>query len=147
MSVFITNVDDFVGVSQACTNPFVNGNNEGIATTTSRTEKDPLGAKSRLKLNIDSSLSEYELKADLIKPVVHGGNGDGSEKSTIASVSLSDCLACSGCVTTAEAVLVQEHGYHQLLRKCADKQDSRIVWLQLQCLLVLVAGQTEPVRV
>ncbi|EZG55517.1 iron only hydrogenase large subunit, carboxy-terminal domain protein [Gregarina niphandrodes] len=34
-----------------------------------------------------------------------------------ATVSLADCLACSGCVTTAEAVLIDSHNYQTLLDK------------------------------
>jgi len=31
-----------------------------------------------------------------------------------ASITLSDCLACSGCVTSAESVLVEMQNYKEL---------------------------------
>ncbi|KEP65143.1 UNVERIFIED_CONTAM: iron only hydrogenase large subunit, c-terminal domain-containing protein [Hammondia hammondi] len=43
--------------------------------------------------------------------------GDALAESTaVAKVSLYDCLACSGCVTSAEAVLLDHHSVDQFLR-------------------------------
>lgn len=39
-------------------------------------------------------------------------------------VNLSDCLACSGCVTTAEAILVQSHSHEELNRILPEKLSS-----------------------
>lgn len=33
-----------------------------------------------------------------------------------AAITLSDCLACSGCVTSAETVLIQQQSVDELLR-------------------------------
>lgn len=46
-------------------------------------------------------------KPDLIK-------SSGSEK--IGSITLADCLACSGCVTSAETVLIQQHSVDEFLK-------------------------------
>jgi iron only hydrogenase large subunit-like protein len=45
---------------------------------------------------------------------------------TTASVSLADCLACSGCVTSAETVLIQEQSIDKLTSKL-DASDSTMV--------------------
>lgn len=37
-------------------------------------------------------------------------------ESLTAKVSLSDCLACSGCVTSAETVLIQKHSAEEFLK-------------------------------
>lgn len=34
-----------------------------------------------------------------------------------AQISLTDCLACSGCVTTAETILIQEHNAEDFMNK------------------------------
>lgn len=44
----------------------------------------------------------------------------------MATVTLSDCLACSGCVTSAETVLIQEQSYDKLLSKLS-KGDAQVV--------------------
>lgn len=41
-------------------------------------------------------------------------------------MSLSDCLACSGCVTSAETVLIQEQSYSKLIAKL-NAQDATVV--------------------
>jgi iron only hydrogenase large subunit-like protein len=46
------------------------------------------------------------MRPDLIK-------SKGENK--IAQVTLQDCLACSGCVTSAEAVLIQQHSVEEFL--------------------------------
>merc|ERR1719487_1013930 len=51
-----------------------------------------------------------EEQPDLIK------TQQGSEKAT---VSLSDCLACSGCVTSAETVLLEQQSFDEFLQKCS----------------------------
>lgn len=40
------------------------------------------------------------------------------KKGAAATVSVADCLACSGCVTSAEAVLVESHSADALKREC-----------------------------
>lgn len=41
--------------------------------------------------------------------------------STVAKVSLADCLACSGCVTSAETVLITQQSVAEFKRALADK--------------------------
>jgi iron only hydrogenase large subunit-like protein len=98
-SVFISNVDDYLAPSQACVNPLfsdsVNQHKEkanivdnysvATVTATATVPRRKLGQRG---------------KRSLI-PIV--------SKPEIAKVSIADCLACSGCVTTAETVLVEQH--------------------------------------
>lgn len=58
---------------------------------------------------------EWSIKADPghnIRPDLIKANGEN----LTAKVSLSDCLACSGCVTSAETVLIQKHSTEQFLK-------------------------------
>eukprot|EP00985_Skeletonema_marinoi_P004161 scaffold1815_cov134-Skeletonema_marinoi.AAC.6 len=41
-----------------------------------------------------------------------------------ATVTLSDCLACSGCVTSAEAVLMEHHSIEKLKELCTQQSQS-----------------------
>lgn len=41
-----------------------------------------------------------------------------------AQISLADCLACSGCITSAEEILVAQHSHEELIRAIREKVDS-----------------------
>jgi len=84
-SVFLSNVDDYLGPSQACVNPLFGGSEKAQ-------EEDPKVKKRRRRVVVGNSPAPVE-------PV---------------KASIADCLACSGCVTTAETVLLeQEHSWRQ----------------------------------
>lgn len=59
----------------------------------------------------------HKIKPDLIK---------ASEEQT-AKVSLSDCLACSGCVTSAETVLIQKHSTEEFLKLFRSHENMVVV--------------------
>ncbi|TKA70513.1 Cytosolic Fe-S cluster assembly factor NAR1, partial [Cryomyces minteri] len=46
-----------------------------------------------------------------------------------AQISLTDCLACSGCVTSAEAVLVSLQSHSEVLNTLNAYQELRLPWL------------------
>jgi len=50
--------------------------------------------------------------------------GEGVRKVT---VTLNDCLACSGCVTSAETVLITQQSQHELYRVLSDNSKCREV--------------------
>lgn len=47
-----------------------------------------------------------------------------TSSSTVATISLSDCLACSGCVTSAETVLLQSHSVDQLVETVGKSKNT-----------------------
>ncbi|GEQ69138.1 hypothetical protein JCM33374_g2809 [Metschnikowia sp. JCM 33374] len=49
-----------------------------------------------------------------------------------AQISLADCLACSGCITSAEEVLVAQHSHDQLLKALRDGTKSFVVSISHQ---------------
>ena len=83
MSVFLTNLDDFIAPSQGCVNPFVAARAKGLSSESS---------KLTLALSADFSnlQSDNEVKPNLIKlkPSVR------ADDPKVAAVSLNDCLAC-----------------------------------------------------
>ncbi len=66
----------------------------------------PLLPTAKINMTSDIIMIDTGLKPDLIK-----SSGD-----KIASVTLTDCLACSGCVTSAETVLIQQHSTEEFLK-------------------------------
>lgn len=45
-----------------------------------------------------------------------------------AKISLNDCLACSGCVTSAETVLITQQSHEELEKILADKRNVKILF-------------------
>ncbi|KFH06869.1 iron only hydrogenase large subunit, c-terminal domain-containing protein [Toxoplasma gondii MAS] len=69
-----------------------------------------------------------------------GEKGNAIAASTaVAKVSLYDCLACSGCVTSAEAVLLDHHSVDQFLRsvRSSSAKSITVVSLSFQSITAL----------
>jgi iron only hydrogenase large subunit-like protein len=123
-SVFLAELDaDYIAPSQACTNPLFSGAASPAATAPPAASTPAANGKLKLTLEMevdDGSLHypsmplssgappAFGTKPDLIRAVPSGaGAGSGAPKAK-ATVSLNDCLACSGCVTSAETVLISQ---------------------------------------
>lgn len=111
-SVFLNNLDDFIAPSQACVNPTVAAKLTPAAPSSSNSKPG------KVTLMADYSTTDYE---DYAKPVVQPdlikSKPAASGAQSVATVSLNDCLACSGCVTSAEAVLIAEQSNQKFLSK------------------------------
>ncbi|XP_006146422.1 cytosolic iron-sulfur assembly component 3 [Tupaia chinensis] len=86
----LTDLDDFIGPSQDCIKPVKADRRPGSGVA---------------KIHIQDDGSYFQVHQD-----------GGSQKLEKAKVSLNDCLACSGCVTSAETVLIAQQS-HEELRK------------------------------
>lgn len=133
-SVILDNVDDYLVTSQACVNPAFQPSTKlsaGDKNDASVEEgKGPSSANVivprrrrrivRKKINLTDSklsdkLSEGKLATiSLSRPV---SKESDEEKKNIVKASMADCLACSGCVTTAETVMMEEKHSLKSLRK------------------------------
>ena len=135
MSVFISNLDDFISPGQACVNPLVLGKSgrseeeakderEGDAEVGNDSGKEKAGS-SAVRLQIGRNL-EYETamppllagEANLIR---RKASTVEESSAKVATISLNDCLACSGCVTSAETVLIQQQSSSKLMAKLRDQ--------------------------
>eukprot|EP01029_Cantina_marsupialis_P014883 TRINITY_DN3257_c0_g1_i1.p1 TRINITY_DN3257_c0_g1~~TRINITY_DN3257_c0_g1_i1.p1 ORF type:complete len:553 (+),score=190.56 TRINITY_DN3257_c0_g1_i1:98-1756(+) len=98
-SVMLGDLDDFITPAQDCVAPIMpnSGSDSGTAHIT---------------IESDISAPVGYAEPDLIN----------SSQAKTASVSLDDCLACSGCVTSAEAVLIQEQSSKQLFDSVKDEK-------------------------
>lgn len=86
----LTGLDDFITPSQECIKPV-------------SSKKKSSSTKSVLKIQEDGTYLEVDEYGVETKP----------EKATI---SLNDCLACSGCITSAESVLITQQSQEELYR-------------------------------
>jgi hypothetical protein len=127
-SVFLNNLDDFIVPSQACVNPFV----LGTATHDSPAPSSASEQSGQVKVNSLSNRSKGKQKVTLgfsddndyktsIIPqsepnLIRQKASSTAPQKTVAAVSLTDCLACSGCVTSAESVLIQEQSSTKFLQ-------------------------------
>ncbi|XP_048350432.1 cytosolic iron-sulfur assembly component 3 isoform X1 [Sphaerodactylus townsendi] len=84
----LTDLDDYIGPSQDCIKPI-------------KVEKKPGKAAPKIRLEDDGSYFQV--------------NEDGeSQKLEKAKITLNDCLACSGCITSAESVLITQQSHEEL---------------------------------
>ncbi|RLU25316.1 hypothetical protein DMN91_001472 [Ooceraea biroi] len=91
----ITNLDDFITPSQECIKPIE-----------IQSEKSKTGAKIKIELdNATTVLKEIKQPKKLQK----------------VEITLADCLACSGCITSAESVLITQQSQEELLRIFQEK--------------------------
>ncbi|KAI0645503.1 iron hydrogenase [Trametes meyenii] len=99
----LTDLNDFITPSQACIKP---------VEQTNKPEPQDAGAAAT-QIQVDSSGSYYEVATN---GVPAGKAGEGSkQKLTTAEISLNDCLACSGCITSAESVLITMQSHTEVL--------------------------------
>ncbi|KAI9999182.1 hypothetical protein PInf_004001 [Phytophthora infestans] len=112
-SVFLGDLNDYIQPSQACVNPLFtsdksesNGSSNGLAKITLETE-----------LSAADFAVPQPVKPNIIRTTTQ-------EKATI---SLDDCLACSGCVTSAETVLISQQSFKEMLDVLATKEHKRVV--------------------
>jgi iron only hydrogenase large subunit-like protein len=131
--LLLDNVDDYLAPSQACINPLFqapkttdasNSNNNGrvnisTAVVVPRRKRRPvriIGGNDSNNNNDNGPIAVPPLNETTIATTTT------KKKDDLIQASMADCLACSGCVTTAETVLLeQEHSLESLRKKCNIK--------------------------
>ncbi|NXS94385.1 NARFL factor, partial [Jacana jacana] len=86
----LTDLDDYIGPSQECIKPV-------------KVEKKP--GKAAAKIRIEADGSYFQINQD-----------GGAQKLEKAKITLNDCLACSGCITSAESVLITQQSHEELCK-------------------------------
>ena len=117
--VQLTDLDDFITPSQECIKPVE------IPKKVSSTK----GAK--IKIESDGSyLEEFS---------------DGSSKKLDkAKITLADCLACSGCITSAESILIEQQS-GQSLRDIFSSKQKCISESSIPQKVIVVSLQIQPI--
>lgn len=113
-SVFLGDLDDYIQPSQACVNP--------LFTPATSTNNAPAGV-AKIALETELSADDWGMPAPAaVRPSII--RTSVQEKATI---SLDDCLACSGCVTSAETVLISQQSVQELLAVLAARSHRLVV--------------------
>ncbi|XP_017277336.1 cytosolic Fe-S cluster assembly factor narfl [Kryptolebias marmoratus] len=86
----LTDLDDFITPSQECVKPVKVEKKQG---------------KSVARIQIEDDGSYVQVNQD-----------GGKQKLERAKITLNDCLACSGCITSAESVLITQQSHEELLK-------------------------------
>ncbi|KAI8983512.1 iron hydrogenase [Pilobolus umbonatus] len=89
-AVVLTDLNDYIAPSQACIKPVEVKKSEN---------------KGSSEIKVDREGTYYEITQD-----------GGEEVLEKASISLNDCLACSGCITSAESVLISMQSQDELFK-------------------------------
>ncbi|KAL1726812.1 iron hydrogenase [Schizophyllum commune] len=92
----LTDLNDFITPSQACIKP---------VTETNKLAKD--ASQAATEIHIDSTGAYYEVSS-----ATETTQGRKLEQ---AQINLNDCLACSGCITSAESVLITLQSHIEVL--------------------------------
>jgi len=94
----LTDLDDFITPSQECVKPV-------------KVEKKATGGKkAKIQIEEDGSYIEETEQGD-------------KKKLEKASITLADCLACSGCITSAETILIEAQSNQQLYKIFREKKE------------------------
>ena len=95
-------LNDFISPGVACIKP---------VQPTVTTENSEYNENGEVDIQLDSEGNPLEISQI-----------DGKQKAlSPAQISLSDCLACSGCITSAEEILVAQHSHNELIKALKEK--------------------------
>ncbi|KAH9047884.1 iron hydrogenase [Lactarius hengduanensis] len=97
----LTDLNDYITPSQACIKPVQQSN---------APQNDRAPGDAATVIQIDASGTYYEV----------GRTNGGPQKLQTAEISLNDCLACSGCITSAESVLITLQSHTEVLSVLAQ---------------------------
>jgi iron only hydrogenase large subunit-like protein len=87
----------------------------------------------------DSGRAEIEIGIDGV-PVEVLQNGKSKQALESAQISLTDCLACSGCITSAETVLVSMQSHKEVLSAIRDNNKTFVASISHQVRVSLAAA-------
>ncbi|KAJ4483409.1 iron hydrogenase [Lentinula aciculospora] len=98
----LTDLNDFITPSQTCIKP--------VEQILPKTEgKQPDSALNEIRIDHNGLYYEVNDSASI------GGPATPGKKLEQAQISLNDCLACSGCITSAESVLITLQSHKEVL--------------------------------
>ncbi|NXM78082.1 NARFL factor, partial [Serilophus lunatus] len=102
----LAGLEDFIGPAQECVKPV---------------QVEKKAGKAAAKIRIEADGSYFQINQD--------GEAQKLEK---AQITLDDCLACSGCITSAESVLISQQSHQELckvlaLNKAAAPSEQKLV--------------------
>ncbi|XP_034251403.1 probable cytosolic Fe-S cluster assembly factor GI11683 [Thrips palmi] len=115
----LTDLDDFITPSQECIKPVV-------------VEKTPSATGAKIKIQDDGSY-------------VQMNDVGQAQKLQRVDITLSDCLACSGCITSAESVLITQQSQDEMLRVFENNKKLKEAGNASEAKLIVVSISVQPV--
>jgi iron only hydrogenase large subunit-like protein len=110
----LTDLDDFISPGQECVKPV-------------ELEKSTRHSEIRISTNEEGEYIEIE--------------GEEVKKLQKANITLHDCLACSGCVTSSESLLVAEQSYKQV--EMTIEKNSTCDIIERKYVVITISPQTQ----
>lgn len=123
----LTDLNDYLGPSQACIKPVEGA--DALSQDQPDSSKQPLdpAASASTQIAIDHDGSYYESSSASAGGASAAGESSKPRQRTkleTAEISLNDCLACSGCVTSAESVLITMQSQEEMRRAIDEIKQS-----------------------
>ncbi|CEH18251.1 Nuclear architecture related protein [Ceraceosorus bombacis] len=126
----LTDLNDYLGPSQACIKP-VSGDTAKPDSEAANVTSQAGGASTAISIDADGSYyeSRHSVHSDggFSSTAASGSTSDDQPRARTkletAQISLDDCLACSGCVTSAEAVLVGLQSTESLMKTLREVRE------------------------
>nr|CAG4641660.1 EOG090X05AC [Eurycercus lamellatus] len=119
----LTDLDDFITPSQECIKPVKINKDEHASA-----------GSAKIRIGLDGNYVQIDKEGE-------------TKQLAKASITLNDCLACSGCITSAESVLIGQQNHIEFLKLCQDIEsntqekiyDKLVVGLSYQPILSFAA--------
>jgi iron only hydrogenase large subunit-like protein len=139
--VKIADIDDYITPSQNCIKPLIDKEKELKNKSDLESGIKIPGAKFSKKIQIESTGNDFEMQIDQSDIGNFNNSTFSNQKISAepdlikikdknkktAKVSLNDCLACNGCVTTAETLLIQAQSVDEFLKNSLNSnKDGKI---------------------
>lgn len=130
-SVVLDDIDDYLAPSQACVNPLFQPPDKKLEEEKTlkrktkivprrRRRREPVSDENESLPKTDTTTGS---KAETLALEKAAGPAIDIKKDPAVKASIADCLACSGCVTTAETVLLENrHSLQSLQEKLQSSQ-------------------------
>ncbi|GAA5985130.1 hypothetical protein JCM10908_002534 [Rhodotorula pacifica] len=106
----LADLSDYLAPSQACIKPVTYVPDEK-AEVAGELDKPAAAAAAEIIIGEDSTFYE------------RGADGERGKKLKKAEITLNDCLACSGCITSAESVLVSLQSHEEVYRVLQEQPE------------------------
>ncbi|CAG8555614.1 10980_t:CDS:2 [Cetraspora pellucida] len=116
MSVILKDLNDYISPSQACIKP----------VEVKKTSKDNNNV-----IKLDNSGEYYEVSQEGVETKLEPAN-----------ISLEDCLACSGCITSAESILITMQSQEELYNVLKSNKQAKIDGKLEKIIVVSIAPQS-----
>lgn len=111
--VKIADIDDYITPSQNCIKPISEAPIINNKNTKDNNKPDLKGKKTKLIIGLNDEGGNTESNNDFMEPDLIKLKNPETKS---AKITLNDCLACSGCVTTAETLLIQAQSVEEFLK-------------------------------